>query len=134
MWPIPEFSDLFTTNSFAWHELICTENPSDLFENLKAKKIIINQDFRNVQDVILKNNEFQNGFFKINTISKSDSNSWIDLKEYSLRDEYVPDSRNEKDDTIKKSQIKDLTIYSERENNIPEFSPKSRIVITKNEQ
>jgi hypothetical protein len=135
-WKIPSFYDLNPTRAFPWHELVCQSNPKELARFmgvfLLGKKTVPLK----TEALVLFSKEFKQGFHPINTYSSG--TDWLKISEINVKPAskgehfisseeimYLPDNKSEKQ--IQK--IKRIENASEKK--YPNFSPRSRIVITK---
>jgi hypothetical protein len=132
-WKIPRYEDLVPTPSFCWHELVCPHSPLDLFKRFQQKQLVFHSSIDNVADLLWANSNYQLGFHEINTFRTDES--WINIKELSvpsLEGWIVERPLIYKADGFDELNEKKLK-RTERERSYPNFSPKSRIILTKQE-
>jgi hypothetical protein len=134
-WKIPEFYDLHPINAFPWHEVVCPENATGLYKLLQNKGIAPSAPF-NPSDITLMNKDLKQGFYPLGTIKNDE---WINVKELVVsemkRTESIGRIVNEVDKiwdpkSIQKISESQISSY-EKEKVYPDFSPKSRIVLSK---
>lgn len=133
-WKLPTFYDLNPTPAFPWHELVCPDTSAGLRQKLQTLNILPTLSITGepTTDIILAADN-NSGFFEIGTHSTGDN--WIDIREIEPR---MGESKEfqrliEKDDF---KAIKEYEEFSDRKEPrkqrvYPDFSPKSRIVMTK---
>lgn len=135
-WRIPTFYNLNPAPAFGWHELVCSKSSQDLLQFLKVKGIVDNNINLNVEELINLKTDLKQGFYPLNTISVDDN--WKNVSElevpskevgvYEIEPTYREIELLNDDNRIMRKGDQDST---EREKVYKEFSPKSRIVISK---
>jgi hypothetical protein len=133
-WRIPHFYDLNPANTFPWHELVCPNNVTDFYQKLQEKGLATRRTTSSVADLITVNQDLKQGFYPINTFVQG--NDWSSIKQLEVpkKDfEYryeisqgvgrIDLHQNEGNNKIQKE--------SSGEKTYPNFSPKSRIILSK---
>jgi hypothetical protein len=133
-WHIPDFYDLNPANAFAWHELVCSNNVFDLYRILQKKGLVNQAQISNLSDLINVNTNLKQGFYPLNTFIQD--KNWLSIRELE-----VPKMDFEYQEDVVQI-VRDITVYENTENNeiregtskeriYPKFSPKSRVVLTR---
>lgn len=133
-WKIPNFYHLNPAPAFPWHVLVCADGANGLQQKLTDLKIVptLPPSDGKTMDLVLAR-EFNAGFFKIGTHEPDDR--WINVREIEPRMGQSKEFKRliEKDDF---KAIKEYEEFSDKKEPgkqrvYPDFSPKSRIVLTK---
>ncbi len=131
-WIIPNFNDLNPSPAFPWHDLVCKSSVPDLLRLLSDKAILPMQKLS--QGTEISNiNQVNSGFFPINTFSRDDD--WINLKDLTPR--IFDDQKASYRTFASQNRMLEFDDLNTNEGNFrrevvfPNFSPQSRIVITK---
>ncbi|MCW3102318.1 MAG: hypothetical protein JWO09_758 [Bacteroidetes bacterium] len=150
-WTLPSFFDLNPSPSFPWHQIVCPGNSQSLFDHLFEKKVWKESELKKR----ISEGEAVNGFFTLNTFNRD--KGWSDVKDLKVPFSYdnklisskeaeIPEKyrdiigKNITKDLMNNEISKDLESggkkrglkkMSEIEKVYPDFSPKSRIIISK---
>jgi hypothetical protein len=133
-WLIPHFYNLNPDYAFAWHELVCPEVASDLYNVLQNRGLASQGQIQSSSDLILINRDLKQGFYPLNTFTKNDS--WVSVAELSVpKSDFEKQDRSIENRTYKVENVdgsmNEQKGYNERERVYPSFSPKSRIILSK---
>lgn len=124
-WRIPGFTDLNPSQAFQWHELVCPDNPSDLYIKLKAKGVVPSVPPATFsRSLVLPNSDFRTGFFPIGT--HESVGSWINVKDSDFSLSKLELRRPAAFRLFTEEEAKQFG----KERIFPKFSPKSRMVLT----
>jgi hypothetical protein len=131
-WKIPHFYDLNPTHAFAWHEIVCPNKVEDLYKLLKSKGLTSQLSFKSPQKLTQSNGRSRQGFYSINTFANDAG--WVSIDELAVpqtvAEEYHRIAPEGKYSDFS-NELVDFGKNTKRKKTYPDFSPKSRIVLSK---
>lgn len=137
-WLIPNFYNLNPDHAFPWHELVCPDKASGLIQILQNKGLANKADYQEIGELARLNKDYKQGFYPLNTFGKSEK--WVSVNDLTVpKRDFDVDIREAREravyDIMFDEQNTDLQkrkgSSTENEKVYPEFSPKSRIILSK---